>query len=266
MPPKALSGRTAIPLSNLQIGGLIRATREKLGLSPATFAKMADMSQANVYLLEKGKGGFRPSTLNKLTSALLTRATSPIVSCQEASKSPIENNAATAEPQKVMNSHHSKEYRRFVQGWKAPKQKKNSDGNDVSRFNIEIGNRVKSIREMLGLSFADLARMTGMYPREIARLEKGIQGFRTHTLQRIADALGVKVAFLISGKRRISVVSVVRAPGSCVPRMPQELLGVLHSRAYRAFLMRCVEIYMYDEATFNELNTIARKYKLKHRC
>jgi len=263
---KSYYGKRSVPLSNLQMGGLIRAARKKLGLSPADFAKMTGMSRYTVYALENGRNEFCPSTLHKMTTALLTRAASPIVVCQEASKSPIENNAPAGEPQRVMNAPPPKEYRRFVQGWKVPKPEKSSDGSAVSHLNVEVGNRVRAVRKMLDLSIANLSRMTGIRPSQLFCLERGMQGFGPYRLRKIANILGVKVVFLISGKRRISAASVVTTRGSCGPRMPKELVDVLHSRVYREFLMRCVEICMHDEATFNKLRTIARKCKLGRRC
>ena len=55
----------------------------------------------------------------------------------------------------------------------------------------EIGATIRRLREKLGISTTELARRVGISQPQISRLENGLQGFRSGTLIKIADVLGV---------------------------------------------------------------------------
>ena len=55
-----------------------------------------------------------------------------------------------------------------------------------------IGARMARLREERGMTTTALARRVGISQAQISRLENGKQGFRSGTLVRIAEALGVK--------------------------------------------------------------------------
>ncbi len=61
-----------------------------------------------------------------------------------------------------------------------------------------IGARVRQEREGRGWSLAELARRTGIQPPNLSRLENGKHVPSLDTLQRVADALGVRVADLVA--------------------------------------------------------------------
>jgi DNA-binding Xre family transcriptional regulator len=61
-----------------------------------------------------------------------------------------------------------------------------------------IGGRVRQEREGRGWSLAELARRTGIQPPNLSRLENGKHVPSLDTLQRVADALGVRVAELVA--------------------------------------------------------------------
>ncbi len=63
--------------------------------------------------------------------------------------------------------------------------------------NAAIGRRVSLLRMRQHLSTTDLARLVDISQAQISRLENGKQGFRSATLSRIAEALGVSVVALI---------------------------------------------------------------------
>lgn len=63
----------------------------------------------------------------------------------------------------------------------------------------EIGNRIREIRESLGMSQAELAGRTGYLQPNIARIEAGRYAVRFDTLERIADALGCSVELVRKG-------------------------------------------------------------------
>ncbi len=55
-----------------------------------------------------------------------------------------------------------------------------------------IGRKVGELREKLGITTTQLAKLVGISQAQISRLENGKQGFRSKTLERIARALDVK--------------------------------------------------------------------------
>ncbi len=62
-------------------------------------------------------------------------------------------------------------------------------------YNKMIGERINRLSEERGLTTTQLAEKVGVSQAQISRLENGKQGFRSGTLVRIADALGVKPAY-----------------------------------------------------------------------
>ena len=61
----------------------------------------------------------------------------------------------------------------------------------------DIGARVARVREGMGLSMADLAGRVGVSQAQISRLENGKQGFRSSTLAKIAESLGIPPFYLL---------------------------------------------------------------------
>ena len=55
-----------------------------------------------------------------------------------------------------------------------------------------IGRKIGELRVKLGITTTQLAKRVGISQAQISRLENGKQGFRSKTLDRIANALGVK--------------------------------------------------------------------------
>ena len=58
-----------------------------------------------------------------------------------------------------------------------------------------IGAKIAGLRETLEMTTTELARRVGISQAQISRLENGKQGFRSGTLARIAEALGVKPVY-----------------------------------------------------------------------
>jgi len=57
--------------------------------------------------------------------------------------------------------------------------------------NRDIGLRLTRLREARGLTTVTLGRKVDLSQAQISRLENGKQGFRSSTLARLSDALGV---------------------------------------------------------------------------
>lgn len=63
-----------------------------------------------------------------------------------------------------------------------------------SSLSYQIGLRIIKLREERRMTTTDLAQRVGVSQAQISRLENGKQGFRTNTLEKIAEALGVSIA------------------------------------------------------------------------
>lgn len=70
-------------------------------------------------------------------------------------------------------------------------------------FLRSVGNRIKRIRELQGLSTSDLGARLGMNPASapagVAQIESGKHGTQIDTLFRVANALGVTPGLLLDG-------------------------------------------------------------------
>lgn len=64
-----------------------------------------------------------------------------------------------------------------------------------------IGQKIKELRLLKGLTQEDLAELTGLSVRTIQRIESGEVDPRTYTLNALAEALGVDLEVLISKKK-----------------------------------------------------------------
>jgi transcriptional regulator with XRE-family HTH domain len=60
-----------------------------------------------------------------------------------------------------------------------------------------VSERIRAVREYKGLRARDLAKLAGVSPAEISRIESEHRDPRSDTLQRIAAALEVSVSFLL---------------------------------------------------------------------
>ena len=64
-------------------------------------------------------------------------------------------------------------------------------------LNAQIGMRICRLREKRKMTTIDLSKKVGISQAQISRLENGKQGFRTVTLSKIAEALGVTLPYLL---------------------------------------------------------------------
>ena len=131
------------------------------------------------------------------------------------------------------------------------------------RSNREIGLKMMRLRDKLGLTTTELARKVGLSQAQISRLENGNQGFRSHTLIRIADALGVKPIYFFMDQEDISKVSVVGESDDLYgPGVPDELKESLRSPRFKRYASKSARIFLEDEEAFSELARHVRKIKI----
>ena len=67
----------------------------------------------------------------------------------------------------------------------------------MDQVNIVCGQKIRSIREKMGLLQRELADSAGAPVRTIGRIERGEVDVRLGTLKKIADALGVSLRDLV---------------------------------------------------------------------
>ncbi|EDV0637577.1 helix-turn-helix transcriptional regulator [Salmonella enterica subsp. enterica] len=63
---------------------------------------------------------------------------------------------------------------------------------------MNVGEKIRSIRKLKGLTITQLANLTGWNVGNISRLERGMQGYSEQSLKKIADALEIPVAELFA--------------------------------------------------------------------
>ncbi len=65
---------------------------------------------------------------------------------------------------------------------------------------ISLGSRIRKLREEQGLSRATLAQMCGVSERALQNIEINKADLRVGTLEKVAQALGVNLAHLVTEK------------------------------------------------------------------
>ncbi len=119
--------------------------------------------------------------------------------------------------------------------------------------NRAIGLRITQLRERLGFSASDLARMVGLSQAQVSRLENGKQGFRSATLTKIAEALGVKpVYFFVEEGDAASVAEAASAYGI----RAQALLNALRDDEFRDLAEKAALVFERDRKAFGEIGKL----------
>lgn len=73
-------------------------------------------------------------------------------------------------------------------------------GPDVEDITLQVGEKVKRVREQRGLSLADIAQRTGMDMAVLAEIEEGMMPPPLGTVIKLAKALQMKMGYFISGE------------------------------------------------------------------
>ena len=106
----------------------------------------------------------------------------------------------------------------------------------------QIGLRMSKLRESQGLTTTALAKRVGISQAQISRLENGKQGFRSSTLARIAEALGVRPVYFYLDESQTEAslaredVMAYSAPGDIGKALQDPEFRDLVGAAARAFL------------------------------
>lgn len=67
----------------------------------------------------------------------------------------------------------------------------------MSDISSKFGERVKEIRLDKRMSQGDLAKILGVHPTYISGIERGVRNMALKNIEKLAKALGVKVADLL---------------------------------------------------------------------
>lgn len=137
------------------------------------------------------------------------------------------------------------------------------DKGEAFLSNREIGLKMMRLRETLGLTTTELARKVGLSQAQISRLENGSQGFRSHTLMRIAEALGVKPIYFYMDQEDLSKVAVVSEREDLYgPGVPDELKEALRSPRFKRFASKAARLFLENETAFDRISSLVRKTEL----
>ena len=94
---------------------------------------------------------------------------------------------------------------------------------------MALGDRLRELRQKLGMTQKQLAEHSGVTDATISRVEsRQIKGLRGEALGRLAEALGVTVDYLLGRTDELTLNDVLKADGRA--RMLQELYGQLSER------------------------------------
>jgi len=113
-----------------------------------------------------------------------------------------------------------------------------------------MGQKLRKLRKLRGLTMVELAERLGITQAQISRLETGKQGFRSATLTKVAAALGVKpIWFFIeeqprSGKKGAPEIPLDAVAGSA-------LAVAFRDPSFREAIARAAEIFLVNPEEFN---------------
>ena len=68
---------------------------------------------------------------------------------------------------------------------------------------MELANRIRKIRETYGLSQADIAYKVNISPQAYSKIERKAKSSSIETLEKIANAIGVDLIFLLDIKSNL---------------------------------------------------------------
>ena len=64
-------------------------------------------------------------------------------------------------------------------------------------ISVKFGKRVKELRKEKRMSQGDLAKILGVHPTYISGIERGVRNMALKNIEKLAEALGVKIVELM---------------------------------------------------------------------
>lgn len=83
----------------------------------------------------------------------------------------------------------------------------------LNKAKIELGPKIKAVRERRDLTVEELARQAGVSKGLVSQIERGLVSPSIDTLVSLADCLEVDMDYLFSGSRRSKQAMVIRKGG-----------------------------------------------------
>lgn len=100
-------------------------------------------------------------------------------------------------------------------------------GRQKKQINIEIGGRIRALREAAGVSREQFAEAVGLSPRFCAAVEIGLAGLSFESLKRICEYFGVNADSIIFGERMEPAESLrallADVPAELLPEMAEAI-------------------------------------------
>ena len=78
-----------------------------------------------------------------------------------------------------------------------------------NNLNKQIGARVRSQREYLGVTREGLCSFVNISPQFLSEIERGVKGVSAETLFKLCEGLGVSADYILMGKENPADVSMI---------------------------------------------------------
>jgi transcriptional regulator with XRE-family HTH domain len=94
---------------------------------------------------------------------------------------------------------------------------------------VEIGGRIRTRRDALGLTQHELADEVGVTPQHVSRLESDLNAPSLDLLVKLANSLGVTTDFLLTGKEvaKIDVKGAIRSETTISAKSKRLLIDLI---------------------------------------
>ena len=117
---------------------------------------------------------------------------------------------------------------------------------------MNVGARVKAIRIERGMTTTELVAKVGISQAQISRLEHGLQGWRSITLQKVADALDVSVGFLYADEKTDEAISLAL-------KYRPELKKILRSPMLSDLTLKVASLRQANPKAFRAVKTLVEQ-------
>lgn len=145
----------------------------------------------------------------------------------------------------------------------AKKVKKSNDGPQGALLDsVAIGHRVRELRKKQGLTTVTLAKKLRMSQAQISRLENGLQGFRSITLNRIAKVLGVPPIYFLVEAENVSAQRIAEELEARGLTPSGTLRKALADPAFLRFIKQCARAMDAHRKNLGRMDTAIRRLKL----
>jgi transcriptional regulator with XRE-family HTH domain len=123
-----------------------------------------------------------------------------------------------------------------------------------------IGEKVRQLRTRMGLTTVTLARKVNLSQAQVSRLENGLQGFRSATMNKFAKVLGVPVAYFYMKDRDAAFTGQMVADLKKHDLKASSMLcGALSNAAFLRFMEKCARAYTRRQGSLEEMDAAVQR-------